>query len=148
MQEKTFDEFHNKQIKWGKIILLITLICESVNLIPGVIFTDLWLPHWAFNYGIFAFLNRLLPIITFTCSLLAFFGYSFGKYTLATIYGLDAWRLLVMVGYYFEVLPNVSGILTVFAVSYPIVSLYYLIMCLTLFSYRGVKEYMYSKRYK
>lgn len=146
--ENTFDEFQKKQIKLGKIILLIVLICESVNLIPGVLFTDLWLPHWAYNYGIFGFLNRLLPIITFACSLVAFCGYPFGRYTIATIYGLNAWRLLVMVGYYFEALPAVRGILTVFAVAYPIFSLYYVFMSILIFSYRGVKEYMYGKLYK
>ncbi len=145
MQEKTFDQIQEKQIKWGEIFLLIVLIYESVNLIPGVLFTDLWLPHWAYDIP---YLNRLLPILTFACSIVAFYGFPIGRYVVATVYGFNAWRLLVMIGYYFEALPSFTGILTVFAVSYPIVSLYYLLMCITLFSYRGIKEYMYGKLYK
>ena len=73
---------------------------------------------------------------------------TFGRYILAAIYGLNAWRLLVMIGYYFESLPAIKGILTLFAVSYPIVSLYYLFMCIILFTNKGIKEYMYGKLYK
>ena len=161
MQEKTFEQMQQAQIKKGKIILLIAMIFEIVTCALKIYNSQGWLV-WAYKQDIFMFIGKipalsvlilalgyLLPIVAIASSIFAFRGFEWGRNILVACYGLFGFRLGLYTPFSFEILGSsrASEKAIVFCILCIIAFIYYVTMCILLPN-KSVTEYMYSKRYK
>ncbi len=160
MAENTFERIQQKQLKYGKIILITVLLFEILTFIPNLYTTEFWF-SFAVKQGIFSFiaekmliiyvliqtLSYLLPVASLVFSIFAFKGYEFGRNLTAAVYGLYAFRMFLYLPYIVTILSqpaiNVYLIFAVFFIAFA----FYITMGILMW-YRGVNEYMYTKRYK
>ena len=135
------------QYSIGKLIAWTVLVVELINLIPGVLFGNLWCCPWIYLSAAYPILSRIKPILGVAFAFALKKGYSFSRYALAILYAHNVLLIGLNIGEYVMSLQALQGISIFFAITHFAGFVYNFIICVELLSSKGLGKYLYVTFY-